>query len=272
MSFEKNAKKEILKEICRVKPTYIDFLRNHCDVHKEFWLEKAMEKMPDGESADEYIPLYLERIDKVAAEYKKRWLVSQVCEARAKQILVPEFESCGFEAYVGYWEGAATATVCLSGKIGIDFHFRYSELDRKGCLDQVISDIAELKEVVGRLGDTLIRAGAIMNPSLRRKVKEKRAFSKEASVLKGIKARVKSYVIPAFKSAGIVPSILYLDDMALISACLAPGMWTYFKAPYDDLLNENGFREMASGAIAMRDIVARIGRRKIVSKVQLRLM
>ena len=262
-----NTRNVIVKEMCRAIPTYIDFVRCGGVINRDYWLEKVMEQLPDQESADAIIPLVLERIDKVAFRYQKKWMVSQVYNVKAEQIIVPELESHGFEAKACYWEGSAIVTVRLSGKMCIQLFIPYRELGGKGCLDQLISDIAELKRVVGQLGNTLVRAGIIIRPSLRRKLIEHRGFSKEAGDLKIIKASVKTYVAPAFKSAGFVPNVLYLEDQALITVYLAPRMRAYFKVPYDDLHDEAAFQEMASGAIALRDIVTRIGRGMIVANM-----
>ena len=102
-----------------------------------------------------FMPLITERVSAAERQYKKEQMVTAINVAKAEAIIVPAFESAGFEFKVSYFKYTASIRVRLFGNKWASFQIRYKNITGAGCLDDLVSAVVDLRDAAKRIGGNL---------------------------------------------------------------------------------------------------------------------
>ena len=102
-----------------------------------------------------FFPAITDRVTAVEMQYKKEQMEVAINRAKAEAIIIPAFESAGFEVKVVYFQYIALVSVRLIGKKWAQFQVRYKDIHGDDSLDDLVSAVVDLRNAAIRIGGKL---------------------------------------------------------------------------------------------------------------------
>lgn len=177
MKLEEMTEDQILNEILKAVPEYLDRIKPDGDFNRQVCVEMVIENLRSMYKCSRGIGYYDKMIvrdikeldtitghffsaitDRVAAvemAYKKEQMEAAINKTNAEAIVGPAFTNAGFDVKVECFKYAAAISVRIVGKNWAHFQIRYKELKTEGRLDSLISAVVDLKDAAIRIGEKL---------------------------------------------------------------------------------------------------------------------
>ena len=177
MSIDEMTEEQILKEIFNTIPAWIDYAKQNGSFDQRACVERVLENLcnlfntsrhigyydriltkdlQDRESLiAHYTPLVTEHVEQIAIDFSKEQMAAEINKAKAHAIINAAFAAAGLKTRVRFFESAAQVSVRLPGKKWAQLYIPYHDIKGEGCLDDLISAIMDLKNVVARIGRSL---------------------------------------------------------------------------------------------------------------------
>ena len=169
-SIDRMTEEEILRELCRVIPSYADSAdwdQDRCvslamdRLRKLFsesrhigYIERMMEKdrLEMEALVEHYRPLAGKRIAAIRLARAKKEMLRDIGRARLETVVLPALKAAGLEVDMICFPWSAKLKLALPCKKRAEFCISYRDLDREGFLDSLIGALLQLKEVTRHLG------------------------------------------------------------------------------------------------------------------------
>ena len=177
MKFDEMTEDQILNEILKAVPEYLNLIKPDGDFNRQVCVEMVVKNLRsmfkrsrgigyydrmmvhDIKELDiiigHFFPMITDRVAAVEMQYKKEQMEAAINKAKAEAIIVPAFEGAGFEVKVGYNKYSASVNVRLVGKKWAQFQVRYKSVQGEGSLDDLVSAVVDLRDAAIRIGGKL---------------------------------------------------------------------------------------------------------------------
>ena len=155
MKFDEMTEDQILNEILKAVPEYLNLIKPDGDFNRQVCVEMVVKNLRsmfkrsrgigyydrmmvhDIKELDiiigHFFPMITDRVAAVEMQYKKDQMEAAINKAKAEAIIVPAFEGAGFEVKVGY----------------------NKSIQGEGSLDDLVSAVVDLRDAAIRIGGKL---------------------------------------------------------------------------------------------------------------------
>lgn len=178
MKFDEMTEDQILNEIYKAIPEYLERIKPNGDFNRQICVEAVVKNLRglfkssrgigyydkmmvrDIKELDTIIghfyPSITDQVTAVEMRYKKEQMEAEINKTKAEAIIVPAFEGAGFEVKVDYFKYTASVRVRLVGKKWAQFQVRYKDINGEHCLDDLVSAVVDLRDAAIRIGGKLL--------------------------------------------------------------------------------------------------------------------